>query len=525
MKEKVLPTFGINSKISKIFSKYTVFLVMIIGIALSIRLYFFPIDVPLNNDALYYFWYSADIYHIGGLPKEWSPDNNGWSIFTSIFFIMSDSKDIFALMQIQRLLSVLASILVIIPTYFLCKKFVPRKLALIGASFVAFDPRLMINSFLGVTEPIYLLLITTSLTLFLFSNKKIVYFSFALVALATIIRSEGLSFFVVLSIMFLIRYRKEKYKVFLKYFLALGIFILIILPVIFYHIEVNGTDGIFMRNFISGNNLVSSVVSNDSRNSIISGLELFIKYLVWVMIPNFIIFIPLGLFLIFQKRNFEKNTIILSLGIMSIPALYTYTSTIADTRYLYVLFPMFSILAVLSIEKIAHKLNKPNILVFVIISAIIVTSVLFYDQQKIDYKHERESFEVMKKISSMVKGTNVLYQESYYFNTIQTIEQWPNTHTEMGLGTKYDIITIPIKNFNYLENYILESKDNGLTHIITDNKKERLGFLRDVFFEEGNYPYLKKIYDSKSDGFTYHVKVFKIDYELFDSLKVNVGSK
>ncbi len=515
-----------NMRFSKIITKYTIFLLIIIGVTIGIRFYFFPLDVPLTADALYYFWYSSDIYQIGELPKEWTPTNNGWPIFVSIFFTIFDSKDIFTLMQIQRLLSVLASILIIIPTYFLCKKFVTRKFAIIGASFVAFDPRLMINSFLGATDPIYLLLITMSLTLFLFSNKKIVYFSFVLVALATIIRAEGLAFFVVLSVIFLIRYRKEKYKVFFKYLLVLGIFILIILPVSFYQIEVTGSDGIFMRNFKSGNYLVEHVVSNDSRNDIIDGLELFIKYLVWVMIPNFIIFIPLGLFLIFQRRNFEKNTIILSLGIMSIPVLYAYTISAAqDTRYLYVLFPMFSVLAVLSIEKISHKLNKPDILVFVIISAIIVTSVLFYDQQKIDYKHERESFEIMEKISSMVKGTNVLYQESNYFKTIQTIEQWPNTYTEMALEEKFDIITIPTKNFNSLENYIIESKDKELTHIMVDGKKGRQSFLVGVFDNESNYPYLKKIYDSKIDGFVYHVKVFKIDYELFDSLKVNVGSK
>lgn len=511
-----MPILNFNSiKISKIITKYTIFLLLIICATIGMRFYFFPLDVPLSADALYYFWYSSDIYHIGELPKEWSPTKNGWPIIVSIFFTIFDSKDIFVLMQIQRLLSVLASILIIIPTYFLCKKFVERKFALIGASFVAFDPRLTINSFLGVTDPIYLLLITTSLTLFLFSNKKSVYFSFILVALATTIRVEGLAFFVVLSIMFLIRYRRDNYKVFFKYALALGIFILIILPFSFYHIEVNDSDTIITNGLLSGTYLVSNAVDDDSRNYFISGLELFIKYLIWVMIPNFIIFIPLGLFLIFQKRNFEKNTIILSLGIMSMPALYAYTNTILETRYLYALFPMFSVLAVLSIEKISHRLNKKNMFVLIIIVAIIVTSVIFYDQQKIDYKHERESFEIMEKIHTMVKGTNVLYQESNYFNTIQTIEHWPNTYTKMAAG-EFDVITIPTKNFNSLENYIIESKDNGLTHIIIDDKKERPNFLVNVFESESNYPYLKKVYDSKIDGFTYHVKVFKIDYELLD---------
>jgi len=147
-------------KAIKIISKYTIFLSIIIGISIGIRLFYFPSNLPLNADALYYFWYSSDIYHIGRLPNDWSPANNGWPIFVSIFFSISDSKDIFTLMEIQRSLSVFFSILIIIPTYFLCKKFVDRKFALIGASLIAFDPRLMINSFLGIVDPLYIFLIT-----------------------------------------------------------------------------------------------------------------------------------------------------------------------------------------------------------------------------------------------------------------------------------------------------------------------------------------------------------------------------
>ena len=271
-----------NIKFPKTITKYTILLLIIITITIGIRFYFFPSNVSLNSDALYYFWYSSDIYQIGKLPDDWSPINNGWPIFVSIFFIMFDSKDIFTLMQTQRLLSVLIAILIIIPVYFLSKKFVARKFALIGASLIAFDPRLMINSFLGSTDPLYILLITTSLVLFLSSNKKIIYFSFVLVSFATIVRGEGLIFFLVLSVMFLIRYRKERYKVFFKYLIVLGIFMLIILPVSLYRIEVIGNDGIFMRNFGDGKYLISSfTTSENSRNNIIDGLELFIKYLIW----------------------------------------------------------------------------------------------------------------------------------------------------------------------------------------------------------------------------------------------------
>ena len=223
------------------------------------------------------------------------------------------------------------------------------------------------------------------------------------------------------------------------------------------------------------------------------------------------------LFLIFRNRNFEKNTIILLLGITAIPAFYAYVSNILDTRYLYVLFPMFCVLAVLSIQKIVEKQKNSNIITVIIISAIIISSLIFYDYLKIDYDHEKESFEIMNNISSMINGTNVVYQESSYLKTSQTIQQWPGKFTEMGLG-KYKITTISTNNFNSLGDYITESKDKGLTHIIVDNNEERQTFLKDIFHNEKDYTHLKKIYDSKQDGFNYHVKVFEIDYKLFDSI-------
>ena len=504
-------------------SKSTFFSIIIISvIALFFRFYFFPIDVPLNSDALTYFWYSYEISQIGELPKNWTPINNGWPIFVSIFFNIFDSKDIFMLMQIQRFLSVLISITIIIPTYFLCKKFVARKFALIGVSLVAFDPRLIINSFLGTTDPLYLLLITTSLTLFLFTNKKIVYVSFVLASLAAIVRGEAIVFFLVLSTIFLIRYRKEKHKVIFQYIILLTIAILIILPFSLYRIEVTGVDGIFMRSLEGGNNLISNLTSNeDSMNNNSVGLELFLKYLIWILIPNFIIFVPFGLFLIFKNLNFKKITIILSLIIMSLPALYAYSFPVLDTRYLYVLFPMFSVLAVLSIERIVGKLSKQNMIIIVIISAILLSSVLFYDYKKIDYEHEKESFEIMNNISNMINNVNSLNPITSYFATSQTIKQWPHIYSEI----EFEQIIIPTTNYDSLNEYITDSKDKNLTHIITDNQKGRPGFLVDIFDNENNYTYLEKIYDSKTDGFSYHVKVFKINYELFDILKINSGNK
>jgi hypothetical protein len=241
------------------------------------------------------------------------------------------------------------------------------------------------------------------------------------------------------------------------------------------------------------------------------------------MIPNFIIFLPLGIFLIFQKKNFEKNTIIISSFIMMIPGFYAYTfpaNPALDTRYLYTLFPIFSVLAVLSINRLIGKLNKSNIIIVIIISLIIISSLLFYDYKKIDYDHEKESFEIMKEVSLKVKGVNNLPTESRYLSTIQTINQWPTPYLEI----KFDIQSISYENEDNLQDWISKSKDKGLTHILIDNNKQRPDFLKEIFFEETKYTYLEKIYDSRNQGFDYQLKVFEINYELFESLKHNIDT-
>ena len=506
-----------NLKYSSRFSKYTIFLLIIIGVAISTKMYFFPSQLPVNFDSIYYFLYSSDIYLTNQLPQDWSPTNNGWPIFVSLFFMIFDSKDAFTLMQIQKLLSITISILIIIPVYFLCKKYVSRKFAIIGASLIAFEPRMMINSFLGLTEPLYLLLVTTSLVLFLQSNKKLVYFSFFVVALATLVRGEGITLFMVMSIMFFIRYRREKLKVILKYLLVLGIFALVILPMSMYRTDVIGVDGIVMRSLSSGDDLVSDLTANtDSKNNVLNGIELFGKIFVWMMVPSFIIFIPLGVFLVLRNRNFEKYTLILSIGVLSLPAFYAYTNSVLDTRYFFILLPLFAVLSVVSIDKMVSKLRKSNAIVFSIIIIIFVASLVFYDYQKPDGEFEKESLEITEEIFPIIEKKNMRGMDGY-FRVIHVMEQWPMEYTEM----KTDGKGVTTSGYNSLGNFIDDSRSEGLSHIVIDVKKDRLPFLSEIFYGEEKFPYLKKVYDSQKNGFKYHVKVFEIDYKAYYIMQDN----
>ena len=48
-----------------------------------------------------------------------------------------------------------------------------------------------------------------------------------------------------------------------------------------------------------------------------------------------------------------------------------------------------------------------------------------------------------------------------------------------------------------------------------DDNKNRPDFLKDLFYHDGKYPYLVKVFDSTDQNFKYHVKIYKIDYEKF----------
>ena len=134
------------------------FLLIIGFIGFFIRLYYTPFELPLVNDALFYFLYASDINQLGHLPNDWAPVNNGWPGLVGIFFyILPSESNVIAFMTAQRILAITISSITIVPVYFLCKKFFKPKFAVLGATLFVLDPRLIQNSILGITEPSYFL--------------------------------------------------------------------------------------------------------------------------------------------------------------------------------------------------------------------------------------------------------------------------------------------------------------------------------------------------------------------------------
>lgn len=499
----------LEKKLGLFFSSTAVSLSVIIGTSLILRFYFFPFGIPLTLDAQAYFWYASDASILGKLPEGHSFANNGWPVFLAPFFALFRFADMLSYMEMQRIIATLLSVLTIIVVYFLCRRFVGNSFAVFGATIFAFEPRLIQNSLLGLNDALYILLGAVALVLFLKSSIKSRCISFAFIGFASLVRSEGLFLFFALSIMYFVQHRKNL-KELSKYGVLLAVFIVAILPMAILRIEVTGTDALTGR-IINEAGFASVLTSNYGVSTFVANTVVtFFGFLGRVMLPIFIFFVPLGAFLILRNRDFEKNTVIVTLIVMSIPALYAYSIPALDTKYFYFMYPTFCVLSVFAIKRYSEMSSKSHILILVAIIGVIVASVVFLVVKMPDREQELEYFQVAQFVVYNTTKVNDYYPESRYISSAQLASTWPSLKQD----TEFDVKVIPVLEHKELSEYIKDSKEMGLTHLVIDDKKEMPTFLSDVFYHEEKYPYLVKIYDSKDYGQKINLKIFKINYDV-----------
>ena len=228
----------------------------LIIIALSIRFIFFESEIPLSLDALTYFSFSYETKILGHIPEIIPFTNLGWTWVLTFFFNIFSFDTAIEYMNLQKIISITISSLTIIPVYLLCRKFTEKKYALFASSLFIFDPRIIENSLLGITDVLYVFMITVVFVLFFNIQKKYIYASFGLVGLTTLVRAEGIFVFIAISILFFIKYKNEE-KIILRYLLGFGIFLLILSPIMVDRVEM------FQNEFMSQTFENSKITSNE----------------------------------------------------------------------------------------------------------------------------------------------------------------------------------------------------------------------------------------------------------------------
>ena len=508
----------IESK-SKIFSRNTVICLAVIALAgFIIRFFYFPEGIPITLDGTVYFWYANDLSISGAFPNNVNFPNNGWPTFLSVFFYFFNSDNFLDYMALQRYVTIIISVSTIIPLFILCRKFCGNGLSLLGASLFVFQPRIIENSLTGLTEPLFILLELSCLVLFLQNNWKFKYLSFAFLALACLVRYEGIVLIVPLSIFFLLKNRDAKIII-PRFLIAISIFLLVLLPMIFVRIETVGYDGIFSHS-VAAIQVSSGVLPANTLNAAESIL-LLIKSTALSVFPIFFIFLPLGIFGFFRNRNFDKYTVLLFLIFMFIPIIYASVRGIPEPRYLLTIFPILSLFSVFTVNEIIKKSNKTKLITIVFVIGILSLSIFYLDYNKIDYEHELDAYHIGLEVSKRTLTINDYYPEvKYVHNKIDVVSNL-GTFPVLSSEIEPKVKLIPTQGYTSLNEFIGYGKNEGLTHIIADENENRSNFINDVFRNEEKFPYIIKIYDSIEHGYDYHLKIFRINYEKFESMEFN----
>ena len=201
--------------------------------------------------------------------------------------------------------------------------------------------------------------------------------------------------------------------------------------------------------------------------------------------------------------------------------IYASTRGISEPRYLLTLFPILSVISVYTVKEITRKFNKTKLISVMFAAAILLTSIAYLDYNKTDYEYELDAYHVGLEVSKRTSVINDYHPEvKYVHNKIDVISNL-GTFPILSSEIEQKVKLIETHGYDSLNEFIDYGKNEGLTHIIADENEKRPQFLKDVFKNEEKFPYLIKIYDSSEHGYDYHLKIFRIDYEKFESIEFN----
>jgi len=502
----------------------------LVAMALLIRIGFTSYDIPLLVDALDYYLFAYHIITEWNFPKGILPTNDGWSLLLTFFFMFFRDTDFMTLNALQKTLGSIISVITIIPVFYICRQFVSKKLAIIGSSLFIFDPRILQNSTLGITEPLYIFLSSLILVTIFKNDTKLFYITFMLVGLCSIVRYEGLIMLVPISIIYFIKFGKSKNSI-KNFSIALLVFLIVVSPIVFLRTSTNGMDGLTSHLFTGVQDYFSltdekvdggSYYEDSSNNHIMTfgSNSIFntLKYFAWISIPLFVCFLPFGIYKIIKHKNKEMNYLLLLSVFIIIPALYAYGREFQDPRYLFALLPVLCVISVYGIDKIGGFARKFWIILLII---IILTSfiILFYTHD--DQTLRKEKYLVSKIVINTATGVNY-YDGSTFLKSAELEVIWPKplpidvSEDEIGKPTLTLANKIPYGNAQNIEEYILNSRSQNLSHLVIYENNDK-NFLDQIFSMPEDYPYLKLEFDSNENNFENKILIYKINYEKFDN--------
>lgn len=525
-----------------------ILLVLILLVSFGFRLLVADFSIPVNSDNLDYTLFA--IAHTNGDFSQSSHRAMGWSMFTSIFFGFIDSTNFLDYSITIKILSIVIGLSTIPVIYLIGRKFFDERYSLFAASLFAFEPHLNYNSTLGLSEPMFILVVLGSFYFILNQNTRLFIISSILAGIAYWTRINGVWVFVVLSIIYFIT-QKKSWKFVINYGIGVTLFLLIILPILYERYNEFGDplysvykDTIFAGSYESMSNAIEdnkkiSIYDYIEYNGIISFLNLYvltglhnILSVTWrLSFPYLFIMIPFGI--LFSLRAFDQNKNFIKSNwifiIISSVFLMFVMAIVPDRRFVMYLLPFLIIFSVIPIQRVVEyglstfsfsRKQKDIFLLGVIFTIIILSSVASIRYIP-DSQLENEKLEFSKFALDNLHGVIlrdyegsldyvqylIIYNSFNDYKIDSNILDRDDIKLKDTSGPKGRTIEEFITNGeNYNLKYIISNEIEGYVHPITDK----------LYHNHVQYPYLKKIFDSNEYGFQkLKIKVFEIDYEQF----------
>jgi hypothetical protein len=318
-------------------------LIALVGFAFLFRLYVLQVNSGVVPDANLYYYFAKELsLNHELLPVEWPNHHMGFPIFLSYLFrVFPDNQFL-----IQKLVSILFSLASVPLVYSLAKSFkLDSKWAMVASALFAFEPRSLIISTYGLTDPMFIFLLLGSIVL---ARKNHTVFACAICILAAIVRIEAVFGFIIIFYQHFVNHKLSD-----RSLIEFGVSCLVIsLPIIFilgsYPVV---SERIFAKFTYEYGYIESYAVKN--------GLESFYKfinsfvYFGWSTFPMFIWFIPFGLYV------YRNKTLCFYGLILLLPGLWAYFDAY-DLRYFMPVIPVLSIVSAYGLRFLFH--GKRNII-------------------------------------------------------------------------------------------------------------------------------------------------------------------
>ena len=537
-------------------------LIIISSISIGFKLSHVDFSNPVVGEDTYVYVLGAFSVINGDFSQ---PDRKalGWSIFISPFYLLTDSTDLLDYLNITRILSIAISTVTIIPMYILARRFFDEKYSLMASCLFAFEPHLNYNSVLGLSEPIFILgIVLASIFILQKNHNWYFYLSFLLAGIVWWVRFNGLVMVMILSIVFFVVYKPSS-KNFLKYLVCIGLFLIIVSPILIQRYDQFG-DPLYFA--VSDNHFIGDAYSNYAINTkdieysasdyiqdngVISfverfgltGLHIMVLDMFKMLFPYLIFLLPFGV--LFSIRSFaqDKDYIksIWILLLVNLGFLIMVFSVWGDMRLIYHVFPFIIIISTIVIQRVVkHGLStfqfsekqKNFFLVGVISIVIISASILTLRMDESDKLLDQERIEFSKLLTQKFNGkisaggdvlrllTYTQLQDSpYLFKEFKTSTYDFSIGRDSDLFASGNMLERTVLYAKSLDELIEIGKEYDLKYIAINkeqSKNDWYGYLTNLYDEGENYPFLTKVLDTKEIGFKkFKVKVFEINYDRF----------